>query len=246
MVMSCTFYAIPRAVTSAGSVRFFPEVSGNTLPIIAYDWDFGDGTAHGTDPTPIHAYPTVASYTTYDVTLEITDASGATVDRTITDYIAVDDSANVPAPPNDGTYQAVSVLMSDGTNQMLVNRTAWAGSNLCLLSPSSTDSLDKIGTFKFQLLDVGDSTAAEKTLIAEGVSVVVITGTEVTFSGITRRATQNTQNGFSSTSKVRLWDIECDSDLARLQKIKVADTSLPTYGETIIDSPGNIARRILS
>ena len=246
MTTTCTFTAIPRSVLAGGSVRFFPVVSGNTVPITGYDWDFGDGTAHGTDATPIHAYPSVSSYTTYDVTLTVTDAAGGTATQTQTAFIAADAETNVPAFPTNGTYFPISVLMTDGTNQMLVNRNQWAGSAYSLFSPQSVDSIDKIGTFTFSLLDVGTATSAEQSLVAEGVSIVVIMGKACTFSGIVRRVTQNHQNGFTSTAKVKLWDLECDSDLARLKNVKVSAAALPTSGETIIDSPGNIAQRILS
>jgi PKD repeat protein len=244
--MTCTFTAIPRSILSAGSVRFFPVVSDAATPIVGYDWDFGDGTAHGTDATPIHAYPVVAAYTTYDITLTVTDAAGTTANLTIEDFIASDLEANVPAFPTDGTYFAISVLFNDGTNQMLVNRQPWAGSHYYLLEPQSVDSMDKIGTMTFSLLDTGDTTAAEQSLVVEGVSIIVITGKVCTFSGIVRRVTQNTQNGFSSTAKVKLWDLECDSDLARLKNLKVDSSANTVYGETIIDSPGNIAQRILT
>lgn len=326
--MSCTFDAIPRSITSAGSVRFFPFVTLVTspvVPIVVYHWSFGtnhdftidasttdllftdaddyfsvddrvvlsttgtlptglsstvcyfvktasstaitlslssggatvtytpatgSGThtvSHGShDSTPIFTYPVVAAYTTYDVTLTVTDAAGTSANLTISDFIASDAAANVPAFPTDGTYFPISILFNDGTNQMLVNRVAWTGSSYYLLTPTITDSMDKIGTMKFSLLDVGNSTASEQALVAEGVSLVAIMGKSVVFSGLIRRVTQNTQDGFSSTSKVRKWDIECDSDLARLKKIKVATAANTTYGETIIDSPGNIFRRILT
>ena len=246
MTASCSFAAIPRSVISGGSVRFFPSTTGFTKSIVTYDWDFGDGTAHGTGSTPIHAYPAVTTYTTYNVTLTVTDSDGNTATLTVNHFIATDLAANVPALPNDGTYQAISMLMTDGTNQMLVNRNPWAGSSYYLLTPKSVDSIDKIGTMTFSLLDVGNSTADEQALVAEGVSILVIMGVTATFSGVVRKVTQNTQSGFSSTSKIRQWDLECDSDLARLKNLKVSESALPTQGETIIDSPGNIALRILT
>ena len=141
---------------------------------------------------------------------------------------------------------AVSVLLTDGTNQMFVNRTPWQGSSYYLLKPVVGQTIDKIGTCTFSLLDVGNSTAAEKTLVVEGVSIVVLQGMSCVFSGIVRKVTQNTQNGFDGTNRIYQLDLECDSDLARLAKVKVAAAALPTKGQTIIDSPGNIARRILT
>ncbi len=42
---------------------------------ITYDWDFGDGTAHSTEPNPSHTYAAVG---TYRATLTVTDSTGAT------------------------------------------------------------------------------------------------------------------------------------------------------------------------
>ena len=245
MTMACSFTAIPRSVLSGGSVRFFPVVTGNTKPITGYSWTFGD-TGSSTDATPIHAYPAVATYTTYTVGLTVTDAGGATASHSETAFIASDLESNVAFTSTYSTYMSISILMTDGTNQMLVNRVPWGGSSYYLLTPVSDNSIDKIGTLTFSLIDVGNSTPEEKTLVAEGVSIVAIMGFSCIFSGVVRRVTQNTQDGFNSSSKVTKWDIECDSDLARLKNIKVSASALPTQGQTIIDSPGNIAQRILT
>lgn len=44
-----------------------------TTSIIAYDWDFGDGTAHSIASDPVHCYTATGDY---DVTVEITDSAG--------------------------------------------------------------------------------------------------------------------------------------------------------------------------
>lgn len=41
--------------------------------ITSWDWDFGDGSAHGSGPNPAHAY---SSFGTYDVTLTVTYSGG--------------------------------------------------------------------------------------------------------------------------------------------------------------------------
>jgi hypothetical protein len=70
-------------------------------------------------------------------------------------------------------------------------------------------------------------------------------GSEITFDGIIRRVTKNTQCGYESTNRVNMWDVECDSNLAILRQVSVDTTALTDLGSGIIDSPGYILRRIL-
>ena len=73
----------PIAVTASGSpsqgsppleVTFSASAGGGT-PSYAYDWDFGDGSAHGSGTSPSHTY---ASPGLYAWTLAVTDAGGGT------------------------------------------------------------------------------------------------------------------------------------------------------------------------
>ena len=256
MAAACDFDAIPRSITSAGSVRFFPRVSGFTKPIVTYAWTFGDGDTSA-KPTPIHEYPAVTDPTTYTVTLTVTDSDGnVSPTKSYTNFIRSDAAANVSAPPNDGTYHQVSVLIFDDTNAMLVNRNPWTatddpftGCHLYLLNPKTIDSIDKIGMATFSLLDVGDSSATEKTLMKEKKNIVIILGKTITFSGKIRRITQNTQAGWDTSTRIKLWDVECDSDLSKLAQVNVDNTMLAANvpnGQALYDTPGNLARLILT
>jgi PKD repeat protein len=251
---ACDFVAIPRNVKSGGSVRFVPVTTGFTKPVVSYAWDFGD-TGTSSTPTPIHVYPAVSTLNSYTVSLTVTDSDGNTATISYTDAVTSDDVANVPAIPTDGSFRAVSVFLFSSVNSVLINRNPWGsgntyGSIFYLLTPEITSSLDKIGTAKFSVLDTGQYIGTsyvdmQRDLLNEGVGVLIIQGKEVIFSGIIRRVTQNNQAGFSSTIKIKVFDIECDSDLARLKKESVSSSSLPTTGDTIIDSPANIFRRIM-
>jgi len=56
------------------SVSFSASVMGGTEPY-TYDWDFKDGSDHGTTASPSHTFNAVG---TYDVTLAVTDSNGGT------------------------------------------------------------------------------------------------------------------------------------------------------------------------
>lgn len=247
MALSGTFDCIPRSILSNQSVRFLPSFTFGSTPALAgataFYWQFGDG-ATSYDWTPVHVYPVVTGASPYNVTLTVQDSSFATYSTTISWAVMQDISDNVDAVPNDGTFSAVSLLVYDDSNSMMVTRGTWSGCSLNLLTPVVTQTLDKIGTLTFSLLDVGNS-SAERSLMVEGANVVFFQGTSVVFSGIIRRVSQNTQNGFDAVTRVRLWDFECDSDLARLSKLNVV-TDTGASSRVIIDSPGNIARTILA
>ncbi|MBK7174406.1 MAG: PKD domain-containing protein, partial [Bacteroidales bacterium] len=69
-------------------VTFQPDPAiTNTAAVQSYDWDFGDGSAHSSQPTPTHTYSTVG---TYIVTLSIIDTSGC--DNSISHEITIGDS----------------------------------------------------------------------------------------------------------------------------------------------------------
>ena len=245
--MAVDFDAIPRSVVDGGSVRFFPRTDP-VKPISAYAWDFGDGDT-STDATPIHVYAGTGSYATYDVNLTITYADTTHEHATEkVSFIASDLAANVPDVVADGSHIATSVFLYDNesaTKYMLVNRLAWAGSHYYLQNPTVTSSIDVIGTARFTLIDPGDSTADEQSLVAEGINVIIIMGKSVIFSGVVRRVTNSVQAAFLATVKIRVWDFECDSDLIRLQKTNVTSSALVTGGAALYDSPGYLARRIL-
>jgi len=55
------FYGWPRQVGSGEQV-FFTGVE-NTVTVTSWDWNFGDGTVHGTGQYPTHSYANTGSYT---------------------------------------------------------------------------------------------------------------------------------------------------------------------------------------
>jgi len=243
MTFTCDFDATPRGVVSGKTVRFYPRVSGNISPITNYNWDFGDGSSPVDEPTPIHTYPVVTGYTTYAVVLTVTDSNSNQATHTNEDFITSDIDDNVVIPEFNIN---VIVFIWDDAHSMQVKRQPYADCNLYLISPKISDQLDKIGTATFALLDIGTATADELSLIKEGSNVAISSNKGISFQGVIRRAGQDLQGAFAQTTRVKKWNIECDSDLARHKKMPILASQLTANGEPVIDSPGYIARRLLT
>jgi PKD repeat protein len=64
----------------AGTACTFTDASTDNVAVTAWDWDFGDGTTHGTTASPQHTY---AAPGTYNVKLKVTDGDGLTSEKTV-------------------------------------------------------------------------------------------------------------------------------------------------------------------
>ncbi len=77
---------------------------------LAYDWDFGDGSPHGTGPTPSHAYPDNGSYT---ITVQVTDGvntATATTTATLSNRPPSGTPVAPTTPVNQGTPFTISIV----------------------------------------------------------------------------------------------------------------------------------------
>jgi PKD repeat protein len=88
---------------SAGS----GDVDGS---IIGYDWDFGDGTSHGSGASPTHTY---LNHGVYTVTLMVTDDDVATAEDTCT-VTVLDNPPEANAGPDKTIYLGTEITF-DGT-----------------------------------------------------------------------------------------------------------------------------------
>jgi glucose/arabinose dehydrogenase/type 1 glutamine amidotransferase len=116
----------PKAFPIGGNkVSFSKGASGG----VSYDWDFGDGSAHSTEPGPTHTYAEAKSYTA-KLTVTYADGSKDTGSVTFDVIAAVDDTAPVttastsPADPN-GTKPVTVTLSATETGGTGVAKTEY-------------------------------------------------------------------------------------------------------------------------
>ena len=135
--------------------------SGSSDPdgtIVAYDWDFGDGTA-GTGATPTHSYASTGSFT---VTLTVTDDSGLSDTATSTADIAAGPQPPV-ADPNGPYSGTVGVALNfDGSGSSDPDGTIVAydwdfGDGTAGTGATPTHSYASTGSFTVTLTVTDDS-----------------------------------------------------------------------------------------
>ena len=106
----------PYGNSEGQSLTFDGSASTSSAPgAPSYDWDFGDGSSHGTGVSPVHIYADNGSYT---VTLIVTDGVGVASQPSQT-TASISNSAPIlgalsgPADPAPGTSLTVSANFSD-------------------------------------------------------------------------------------------------------------------------------------
>ena len=153
------FVANPASIVVGGEIRFFPYVYDSTgtdiqwpYPIVTWAWSFNSGEATSAVPNP--TWTPAGSTGVYPVSVTVTDSQGNIATSTVTHCITIGTSVSVPVPPNDGTYQAISVLLYNATESALITRVPPNGtvpgfSNFYLMYPDIVNNLDKMGTATF-------------------------------------------------------------------------------------------------
>ncbi|MCX6833131.1 MAG: PKD domain-containing protein [candidate division Zixibacteria bacterium] len=149
------FYGWPRRVDYNEPVFF---TGMNTVSVDSWDWDFGDGTTHGTVQNPIHSYSSTGVYT---VTLVATLTGGGTRIVVRTDYIHVNPvKADFTASPRYGSLDMNPTgLLVQFTDASTGSPTDWywdfgdpssGGDNISTL-PSPTHTYGNPGVYTVQL-----------------------------------------------------------------------------------------------
>jgi PKD repeat protein len=103
---TAAFSSTPTGLSVAFDGTTSSDPDGDTL---TYDWDFNDGTAHGTGATPTHVY---AAGGTYHVTLTVADGKGGT--NAISHDVTVAAPNHPPTAAFSSTPTGLSVAF-DGT-----------------------------------------------------------------------------------------------------------------------------------
>lgn len=117
------FSAVPTSTTTGTSVSF--DAGGSSSPngsIVSYDWNFGDGSPHGSGVSPTHVYSSPGSPT---VVLTVKDSTGATASTSKTLSISTPSNkppsasfSATPSPATTGqavTFDGSSSSDSDGS-----------------------------------------------------------------------------------------------------------------------------------
>ena len=146
------------------TVAFTATNTGGTVD--TWDWNFGDGTAHGTVQNPSHQYTTAGTYT---VTLTATNAGGSSV-KTRPGYITVN-------PNIDLQFTTTAVVNTAPAPQVFANEP-----NTLTVGGSSGQGIKNAGTdtatnivVKFNVSDVnsGNTAIAQYTIPSLAAGAVV-------------------------------------------------------------------------
>jgi PKD repeat protein len=139
--------------------------------IVSYDWDWGDGTAHGTGATPTHSFITKNVYT---VTLTVTDSDGVTDTDVCVVTVCIAPVAKIATGDfrlfiNElGSFSGVGSYDPDGS--IVSYEWDWGDGSAQSTTPTATHSWATKGTYTVTLTvtdndGVSSSTTVEVTVI---------------------------------------------------------------------------------
>jgi len=107
--------ASPNPAITGEQVQLLAQTTGGRAPF-TYDWDYGDGSAHGSGPSPTHIYTTAGPKT---ITLSVLDANGRKASASLALVVEAPLAAAIsPASPiaaKAGILVALSASASGGT-----------------------------------------------------------------------------------------------------------------------------------
>jgi hypothetical protein len=128
-------------------------------------------------------------------------------------------------PANAGLFGRITIFVYDSANATAINRVKTTNNNLFFQSLKCTSSITKAGNATFTVYTTGTATATEIGLMAADKNVAIISGRDVIWSGKISRAVQGKLSLFDAANPFQSWDVECESDIAKMryQNVKAAN-----------------------
>lgn len=167
--LTLTAAAAPASGVAPLTVGFAASPSGGTPPY-TYDWNYGDGSAHGTAQNPSHTYPAGG----YVATLTVTDAASHTAVKTFPISSGPALAVTASATPTSGTAPLAvgfACLASGGTAPYAY---AWAfGDGGTGTGTAPTHTYNTAGSYT-ATLTVTDSTSPARTATASVAITVTV------------------------------------------------------------------------
>ena len=161
-------------------------------PIASYDWDFGDGSPHGSGQTETHAYADAGTFT---VTLTVTDGDGATssIAHDVTATMPTTTTSTIVPSGSAWSWKYDSAALPSGWNSRTFDASSWgtgAGvlgfgnnvgvtTNIDTFSTTSQRPLAAYFTKQFQVADASSVVQLTLDTRADDGIVVYVNGTEV-------------------------------------------------------------------
>jgi hypothetical protein len=138
-------------------------------------------------------------------------------------------------PSISGIYQDISIFIYNTSSATILNRKSSSNNHLFFQELKFTNSLCKVGTAEFSVVNPGDATSTELDLLLAGSAatpqkdnlVAIFQGKSLVWSGKITRSIQN-KTGLFDSPLVQTWNIDCESDLVRMkyQKVKEANKGM--------------------
>ncbi len=144
-------------------------------------------------------------------------------------------------PTNGGIFGRITIFIYDSTNATAINRLKSTNNNLFFQNLKCTSSITKAGTATFTVYNAGGATATEIGLLVADKNVAIISGRDVIWSGKISRAVQAKMSLFDTASPFMSWNVECDSDIAKMRYQNVKTANQTAYNAP----PGYIINKLV-
>jgi len=171
----------------------------------------------------------VSGMATYNVSGYYIDAGYGASTLTKTGLLTIHDTGAASYKPTSPLYGKVTVFIYDSTDATAINRRKKTGNPFFFQKLRLTGCIDRAGTAKFTVCDMGAATATDKGLIAADKNVAIIVGRSLVWSGKILRAVQGKMSLYDTAVPFSSWNVECESDISKMKKQAVLTTNMGAY-----------------